>query len=229
MVRTLTTEGELIMVKEFITKSGLKERGWTEKAINMWLTVDHESANPFYKSASPMKLYKISDVIKVEGTEEFQAWFEKKKSRATSYEKAIQTKKQKSMALMQTCIDRLKPPKRYPLRKIKKQAVHERVAYLRMIGRSEEAISIGVYEPNKRQMCNYIRHNLVQGYDEDCWTCYGLVGVNECYLAYKSAVMDVIFSVYPELKYDWRGVDSENGNDSEDDNDSGGYWEDNPA
>lgn len=80
---------------EYISLSQLKERGWTVSIIKkLNLTHDKEKTNPFYKCASPMKLYNLSKIIEIEKTPEFTELFEKAEKRKLSAAKAVNTKLQ---------------------------------------------------------------------------------------------------------------------------------------
>jgi hypothetical protein len=63
------------MEYEFLTLSGLKERGWTDSIIiKMNLLPDKLAKNPHYIKASPMKLYFItSGVRRVTNTLSFRS------------------------------------------------------------------------------------------------------------------------------------------------------------
>lgn len=62
----------------YISKSGLKYRGWTDKAISMFLpTYDKELPNPHYSKSYPMKLYLVTRVDDIENTYEYKRFTEK--------------------------------------------------------------------------------------------------------------------------------------------------------
>ena len=84
------------MDEEFITKTELKERGWTDSIIkSLNVEPDEERPNPKYKSASPMKLYKLEKIKSLEATPEFEQLYEKSLKRRASAEKAVETKREK--------------------------------------------------------------------------------------------------------------------------------------
>ena len=66
--------------EKYITHSALlKERGWTEKLVKMFLNEPCMTRdNPYYKKASPMKLYRLERVEISEGLESFKAYVTKK-------------------------------------------------------------------------------------------------------------------------------------------------------
>ncbi len=77
--------------EKYITKTDLKNRGWTDGAIAKFLgNPDLTKRNPHYRSASPMQLFSITRIEVVEATPEFQDWKIKQQSR----KRKIQEKKQ---------------------------------------------------------------------------------------------------------------------------------------
>lgn len=183
------------------TSAKLLERGWTKTSIKKFLVPCEFCANPYYRYASPMALYDPKEVEEAEKRPEVIAYFLKSEKRKLSAKKAVETKTQKTFEFIQKKIYELKPPKRLPIEEISKRAKKNRQVYLESIGEWSKAMDVG--EPDKRQMCNYIRHTMINNYNDDCWCCYGKTGVDCAYTRYKQAVMELIFSVYPELMYDW--------------------------
>lgn len=57
---------------EWISKSGLKARLWTDKAISEFLSAPVDTG--------PVKAWKLKDIKKVEQTPEFKAWFEQRRA-----------------------------------------------------------------------------------------------------------------------------------------------------
>ena len=76
------------------TASGLRQRGWTEKAVANWLgKPDMLRTNPHYKSGPEMRLYDLQRVIKVEATEEWQSWQASRQSTRDAAARAVETKR----------------------------------------------------------------------------------------------------------------------------------------
>ena len=65
--------------KTYIAKCSLKRgRGWTNKMINDYYPQPAMIVpNPHYRSAAPMKLYKVQRVESIEQTEAFKAYWDK--------------------------------------------------------------------------------------------------------------------------------------------------------
>ena len=67
--RIITTDGE-----EYLNKSNLKVRGWTEALIREFLgRADASMANPKYRYAAPQQLFLFDRVKRAEEREDFQA------------------------------------------------------------------------------------------------------------------------------------------------------------
>ena len=55
------------IIEEHLTKSRLKDRGWTESLINKFLgEPDLTKDNPMYRCAAPMCLYSLKRIEQVE-------------------------------------------------------------------------------------------------------------------------------------------------------------------
>lgn len=78
---------------EFIPKSALRDRGWTDLLIKTFLPKPHEMRqNPNYRSGPPMCLYKIAIVEEIEQSTEFQQKMFQAQKRKQSARKAVETK-----------------------------------------------------------------------------------------------------------------------------------------
>ena len=57
---------------DYVSKAGLKARGWTDSLINQFLPeCDREARNPHYACAAKMKLYSLSKVESIEASDSF--------------------------------------------------------------------------------------------------------------------------------------------------------------
>lgn len=87
--------------KEYISKVGLKGRGWTEAMVSRFLPeCDREVRNPHYACSGKMKLYSISRVQDIEASEEFSNAVGEANRRR---ERMIQAKKEKRQAFQDFC------------------------------------------------------------------------------------------------------------------------------
>lgn len=151
-------------IREIYGKITLKERGWTDAMIKKFAPVPLRCVkNPMYKSASPVPIYDEEQVENIEKTKEFNEYKEKNKNRRSGAKKAVETKYRKTIDDIEKLIDELKPPKRISLGKIEKLAEK---SFNNFYGYERE------FHKCKRTLCNYIRHNMLENYDNDCWNSF---------------------------------------------------------
>lgn len=84
--------------KEYITVTGLlSKRGWTPNMVNRLLEkLEYkEVRNPYFSCASPMKLYDLKDIKRIEKTKKFEKLKEEANKRKMSAKRAQETKKEK--------------------------------------------------------------------------------------------------------------------------------------
>jgi hypothetical protein len=80
--------------EEHISKSKIKERGWSEAMIaNILKSPDTEAQNPFYRSGPTVKLFSLDRIVKAEATPEFRDALQKKELRANRAKKVANNKK----------------------------------------------------------------------------------------------------------------------------------------
>jgi hypothetical protein len=78
---------------KYITKSALRDRGWTQKIINELLkSPDLIKPNPMYRKASPMQLYEITKIEAIELSQSFKDMISKSVKHKNSAKKAVKTK-----------------------------------------------------------------------------------------------------------------------------------------
>lgn len=167
--------------------------------------------NPKYKHAAPVPIYDLKKIKYIEKTKYFIQFLEKSKKRRESAQKAVHTKYERTLSKIDELIEQLEPPIRLSLGELTAKAEkafehHQKELFM---------IYTWNYEPRdffpcKRNLCNYIRHNMIKNYDNDCWSSKGMVGNKSAYQTYKQSVMELIWSVYPELRYN-----TDNRDDSE--------------
>lgn len=178
-----------------ISQSTVLDMGFTKSMIEILLPVPVLKPNPRYRSSAPMKLYRIEDVSAAMETEAYRVASEKAEARRSSAEKAVETKRQKGEALIDTIVEELvveridiKELERIVLRE-KEERAAERGDYLHRL--DDETVA--------RWMVNYVRHNLCQ-YDDGLMALVGKVGKDALYVRLKEGTLRKIAQVYPELK-----------------------------
>lgn len=188
---------------EFVTKSTLKERGWTDLLIKIFLPQPHKTTtNPNYRSAPPMCLYKIAVVEQIEKSTEFQKEMEEAQKRKQRAKKAVETKLTKLRKDLSNM--RFKVPLLSEKNLLKRAINHynEMQDWREFNGRS----TCGLYanensdiEFLKRIQVNYLRHCLTS-YEEKLDDISGRVGVFEGYVDIRKKIFTEIARVYPELE-----------------------------
>lgn len=183
---------------EYYSQSTLKEFGFTTKMIETMLSEPVLKDNPHYRCAAPMKLWLITEVDAVMQTDEFKKAVAKRESRRQGAAKAVETKRAKLHAEIETKIQKIKVEV-LPMSQLRDEAIADRQAWYDMDWENDcDAASAD--EPTiKRWMVNYVRHNLTS-YDDVLYRMSGKVGCHNEYLTYKFTVLDKIAEAYPKLK-----------------------------
>jgi hypothetical protein len=180
---------------EYIPKSILRERGWTEKAISTFYPkCEKEVPNPrFPKKAAPMKLYSLEKVEIVEQSSEFKEFQQGSSARKNAARKAVETKKKNLLAEVATWKIEVKE---VPLDIVRKEAIksyngwnyeNEKYASLKDDPQFLDRITV-----------NYLRHEL-SNYDERLKDLFKKVGKQEGYRITKKKILTSIAECYPEL------------------------------
>lgn len=188
---------------EYCSKSTLKLSGWTEVMIDRFLsTPDKEVPNPYYKSAAPMKLYKLSRVEAIESSQEFIDFKEKGKPRQEASEKAIKTKtvnlltKVSQMDIFIT---------RKNFEDIVKDAVDSYNTFKSNMAMEREDFDYQQASINSdKQFLNRITVNFLRyrctPYERMLDRITGKVGKKEAYALLNQRIFNKIAEMYPELK-----------------------------
>lgn len=191
------------MNQEHLTKKALKTRGWTDKAIDLFLkTPDKETKNPVFRTAPPMKLYLLNRVEKVEQTKEFQDFQTKNKQKKEGSHKAVETKKKNLLNEINNWKIKLEHK---DLKVIEKNAIYSYNQFKQE--RSDESGNYDFIPANNKSdkiflnriMVNYLRHNL-SDYDSRLADIFGRVGTSEAYRIINEKIYSKIAEIYPELK-----------------------------
>ena len=185
------------------SKSALKSRDWTDKSIELFLkTPDKEADNPYYKFASPMKLYLISRVEEIEKTNEFIEFKNKNIKKVIGSKKAVETKKQKLLKEVKGWVIKLE---KKDYNKVVLSAINSYNTFKRQISfeRGNFDFEPATLNSDKffleRITVNYLRHRL-SNYEKKLDRIFGKVGKSRAYVIINLKIYEKIAEVYPELK-----------------------------
>ena len=187
---------------QYINKSLLKQRGWTESMIKTFLgEADVEKDNPMYKSAPPMKLYDLKRVLVAESNDSFKKRRLKAERRSKTMKDVAEFKKQELMEQIELMTFKIKVISEENLLK---NAIRSYNDFHEMISMERNNFSFDYATPKsdkaflERIEVNYIRHNLTK-YDTALETMAGRIGVHEAVVKIKFMIMDAISEKYPYL------------------------------
>ncbi len=184
----------------YVTRSTIKERGWTDALIEKFLPdPDREAPNPHYRSGAPLRLYDLARVERVEKYKRFIAAKEKTagqtEARKAAAKKAVGTKRAKTIAAVEAIV--IPPPKRLDRDTLIRKACDNFNARLRDID-SPSAYPHSDPTFLERITVNYLRHSLT-AYDSHCQRLFAKVGRKEAYFLIRDKIFAAIQGTYPEL------------------------------
>jgi hypothetical protein len=179
---------------DFITQSDLKAiRGWTDKLIKKYYPVaDKKKANPHYRNASPMKLYKIQSIKEIENTAEFIQDMERSYTRKQGGIRATRTKELRTTEIINDINFLIKV---IPFEDLLIKAVEKYSSGGRNV--------IDLWNVDKeffKKISRYYVRNELTDYDWHLDKLYRIVGKEKAYARLEDKLMDRIIEVYPELK-----------------------------
>lgn len=186
----------------YLNKTELKSRGWTESSIDKFLGVEDTTRNnPFYRSAAPIKLYLKERVEQLEDTEQFKIWFEKSGIRKQAAKNAADVKRKSLLEEAKTWKVKLKS---IPLKKLYELAVDSHNDWSCFTDNFDNVTSVSELlkenpETLNRLAVNYLRHEC-SSYEHRLDNNRGKVGVDEAYYIIKTKVLQQIAKQYPQLK-----------------------------
>src|SRR5690348_14163233 len=75
MTRPTTRTTTSAVRDDCVSASALTRRGWTRVAIRRFLgEPDRTAPNPFYRQATPMRLYSLTRAVAAEDTQQWRRW-----------------------------------------------------------------------------------------------------------------------------------------------------------
>lgn len=189
----MTTNG-VRNADEYITQSAVLAIGFTKTMIRILLPEPVLKSNPRYRSAAPMRLYRVADVNAAMETEAFHAALAKAEARKASAQKAVETKQRTAEELVNRLIANIEI-ERVDVKALENHVVLEKEDEYAERGQELYCLNDATVQ---RWMVNYIRHNLCN-YDSDLTEIEGKVGKDYLYYKLKNATLSKIAQVYPEL------------------------------
>ena len=188
--------------EKYITKAGLKTRGWTDSMIRKFLgNPDLEKTNPHYKSAPKMKLYKLSRINDLEGTEEFRIHLIKSGQRSSVMKKVAKDKEKKLLEeinRLEILVTIISPESLLKASIESYNDFHEYISMERGHYDFVPADSRSDRSFLQRIQVNYLRHNLTE-YDRELENVAGKIGIARAVPMIKEKVYDAIALAYPYL------------------------------
>lgn len=180
----------------YLSTAELTERGWSKSMIPRFLGEhDEEKRNPFYRSASPMKLYLRERAQSVEGSDDFKKAREKAAIRS---EAATLRAEQAAQTLTQSVLSKVKLHK-MDYEQLRAKALKHKAQRDRDLGEMDWCnVHQAEEEHIQRWMVNYARHQL-SNYDAVRIHYAGKVGVHQAAEAVRDAVLTKIAQTWPEL------------------------------
>ena len=186
---------------KFINKQNLKmDRGWTDGLINKFLPKpDLELPNPYYKNAANMKYYKLSRISKIEKTEIFNLNFEKTNNFKTSAKKAVETKTNKLVEVVEKI--EISVPKMSEKDLINNAINHYNMLHLSRGDFKYVDTNYTTFSDDfiKRISENYLRHRLTD-YEKHLRALYKKTGKTVAIEIIRDKICDEIYKQYPCLK-----------------------------
>jgi len=179
----------------------LKERGWTNTKINLWLKEpDKLIKNPIYRSASPSKLYLSSKVKQQEKNKRFLTWIEASKGKREKLSNSLKetnSKKRKALVMYITSLD--VKIKKYSIDKLTKRAVRHYNDLWFSRGDYDKHATVHDDREFLNRIClNMLRHEQ-EHYEYEICQMFGKVGKDDGYAALREKIETEILKVYPFL------------------------------
>ncbi|WP_436533910.1 hypothetical protein [Actinoplanes sp. HUAS TT8] len=177
----------------------LAERGWTAAAVRRFLgEPDRTVPNPVFRSAGPMRLFRLERVTAAERTEQWQRWRERSIQRSARCRAVAETKRAALLAEI-AALDIRVPI--IPVASLAARAVDHRNRLDRErhgFGADPATVEDTDEATLRRWMVNYLRHRTTV-YDATLDRLYARVGRAEATIAIRNTVYAVIAAAYPDL------------------------------
>ena len=179
-----------------ITKTTLKERGWSDALIEQLLPPPIVCRNPYYRKMN-MYLWKEYDVLEAEKQPEFTAHLKRRSVHQKRAQAAVRTKNRKMQERLTDAIARIRVEE-VDYAQVVDDAVDAKQNWYDMTGQYDRRVRGADQKTIERWTVNYIRHNLTT-YDSFLYSAKGKTGISFAYPLYRRAVLEKIAEVYPWL------------------------------
>ena len=179
-----------------ITKTTLKERGWSDALIEQLLPPPIVCRNPYYRKMN-MYLWKEYDVLEAEKQPEFTAHLKRRSVHQKRAQAAVRTKNRKMQERLTDAIARIRVEE-VDYAQVVNDAVDAKQNWYDMTGQYDRRVRGADQKTIERWTVNYIRHNLTT-YDSFLYSAKGKTGISFAYPLYRKAVLEKIAEVYPWL------------------------------
>jgi hypothetical protein len=179
-----------------ITKTTLKERGWSDALIEQLLPPPIVCRNPYYRKMN-MYLWKEYDVLEAEKRPEFTAHLKRRSVHQKRAQAAVRTKNRKMQERLTDAIARIRVEE-VDYAQVVNDAVDAKQNWYDMTGQYDRRVRGADQKTIERWTVNYIRHNLTT-YDSFLYSAKGKTGISFAYPLYRRAVLEKIAEVYPWL------------------------------
>lgn len=182
----------------YLSKSKIKERGWTDTLIRKFLPVhDTERPNPHYRKAPPMLLYLEERVLEAEQSPAFKESVDKGLKRKLGAKKAVDAKKSHLLEEIENLT--IEVPYLDKATLLKKACEHYYTIWSHL-GSKEKYASLNAGEAFlHRIVVNYLRH-AVSSYEQALAQTAGRVGRKDAGFLIRKKVYGAIAEKYPWLK-----------------------------
>lgn len=182
--------------EKLLSQSAVLSMGFTKSMVNKLLPTPILKRNPYYASASPMKLWREADVLTVMQTHEYCEMAEKAAGRKQAAEKAVKTKAAKAESIADDLIVSIRV-ERWDMEALERATLSAKQQWY--YEHDNFDMLTPDHETLERWMVNFIRHNLCE-YDDKLDGLRGLVGKEGLYKRLKAEILLKISQVYPELE-----------------------------
>lgn len=197
-----TTKNTSSPQAEAVTKSQIKERGWTDGAIKTFLgDPDTLKTNPRYRSGPPMQLYTLTRVVEAEALPAFHEWYSKHQAKRANLSRGAKQAAQRKREQLLTFIRQLNIhiPHLGNQQAVYRKAVQHYNALWASRGDYEKHASVDDSPDFLNRIARNMLRHAFSSYEDEIDNLFGQVGREEGYLLLRERVDQAISEKYPFL------------------------------